>query len=242
MIDAPDATPDADSTTGPTDTDAHDATSARVTEPRPQLQFVRADVFVADLPAHSFTLVYADPPYASCRFEYARRNRSRQWGRSARGDFTRELIARMESLRAETGVCAVSMSSPELRLLHLFPSTVRVMAWVKPYAPQRPQVWPTYAWEPLVVWGALPGRLEQRAVPRTPHDWLSVAPKVPRGSGHETPKPLAFAEWVLSVTLGPRVGPVCELFAGTAPVARLAIERGCEAVAVDVNDYLNAVG
>lgn len=200
------------------------------------MKFVLGDVFTADLPAHSFALVYADPPYAGCRFKYARRNGSRQWGRNARADFLRELIARMDSLRAADGVCALSMASPELRLLHLFPSDVRTMPWVKPYAPHRPHVWPTYAWEPLVVWGKMPGRKEQLES-KTPHDWLEASPKVPRKTNHETPKPEEFAAWVINMTLGPRRGPVLELFAGTCPVARMAEFLGCVATAVDLDDY-----
>jgi hypothetical protein len=198
-------------------------------------------VFAADLPLRAHALVYADPPYAGCRFKYARRNNSRQWGRNARADFMRELVARMESLRAEEGVCAISMATPELRLLHLFPSNHRVFAWTKPLAPHRPHVWPTYAWEPVVAWGKFPGREEQRAS-QTPHDWLQLSPKVPRGSGHETPKPDAFAEWVINLTLGPRSGAVLELFAGTAPVARAAALRGLPATAVDIEDYEPAQG
>lgn len=204
------------------------------------MQILLGDVFTVDLPAHGFSLVYADPPYAGCRMQYARRNSSRQWGRDARADFLRELVARMDGLRSTAGVCALSMSTPELRLLHLFPSKARVAAWVKPYAPMRPGVWPCFAWEPLVLWGCLPNREEQRAA-KTPHDWLELSPKVPRKGGHETPKPDAFARWVLNITLGPRRGPVLELFAGTAPVAREAELMGYEAVAVDVDDYLTGV-
>lgn len=200
------------------------------------IRYVQGDVFTVDLPLRSFDLVYADPPYAGCRFKYARRNGSRQWGRNARADFLRELIARMDSLRAVAGVCALSMASPELRLLHLFPSNTRVMPWVKPYAPHRPHVWPTYAWEPIVVWGKMPGRKEQLES-KTPHDWLQLAPKSPRKSNHETPKPEDFAAWVLNVTLGPRRGPVLELFAGTAILSRVAENLGMEAVAVDIDDY-----
>jgi len=201
--------------------------------------FVQADVFEVDLLARSFALIYADPPYASCRFKYARRNSSRQWGRNARADFLRELIARMERWRAPEGACAVSMASPELRLLHLFPTSARVLAWVKPYAPHRPHVWPTYAWEPVVVWGKLPGREEQRAS-KTPHDWLEMSPAVPKKGGHETPKPGGFGEWIINMTLGPRRGPVLELFAGTGPVSRIAAQRGMAAIAVDIDGYLLA--
>lgn len=200
------------------------------------MRFVQDDVFSAPLTARSFSLVYADPPYAGCRFKYARRNNSRQWGRNARADFMRDLIARMESLRSEDGVCAVSMASPELRLLHLFPSNHRVFPWTKPFAPHRPHVWPTYAWEPVVAWGKFPGRQEQLAS-KPPHDWLNLSPKVPKKGGHETPKPEAFAAWVIELTLGPRSGSVVELFAGTCPVGREAEKRGLEATCVDLDRY-----
>jgi hypothetical protein len=134
-------------------------------------------------------------------------------------------------------MCALSLAMPELRLLTLFPTTARVLAWCKPYAAQRPGVWPTFAWEPLVAWGRFPTREEQRAAPRTPHDWIALSPAVPGAGGHETPKPAAFAEWVLDETLGPRNGPVLELFAGTCPVASAAAARGMDATAVDLDDY-----
>lgn len=191
------------------------------------------DVFTADLPLKYFLLVYADPPYANCRFKYARQNGSRQWGRNARADFLRELIARMESLRSEAGICALSMSSPELRFLSLFPSNARVFAWTKPCARFRPHVYPSYAWEPMVCWGKFCGREEQLAH-KTPHDWLNLSPKVPKKGGHETPKPDAFAEWVINVTLGPRRGPVLELFAGTGPVIRAAEKLGMSGIGIDL--------
>ena len=200
---------------------------------------VLGDVFAVDLPSRSFVLVYADPPYAGCRTQYARRNNSRQWGRNARADFMRDLIARMEGLRAPDGVCAVSMATPELELLPLFPSKRRVFAWTKPSAAPRPGVWPTYSWEPVVAWGRFPGRDEQRAAGRTPLDSLHLSSRVPRTAGHETPKPLAFADWILDLTLGPRTGAVCELFAGTGPLARQSVVRGCTAITVDLHDYIS---
>lgn len=199
------------------------------------MNFLKADVFTAPIEP-GFLLVYADPPYAGCRFRYARRHGNRQWGRNARADFLRELIARMEALRDPDGICAVSIGSPELRLLHLFPSDTHVAAWVKPYAQYRPGVWPCYAWEPVVLWGRKVNREEQRLA-KTPHDWLNVAPAKPKKGGHETPKPMSFADWVLRITLGPRRGRVLELFAGTCPVARAAEGLGMEATAVDLDDY-----
>jgi hypothetical protein len=131
------------------------------------------------------------------------------------------------------------MGSGELKLMHLFPSSVRVFAWVKNTAAPRPGIWPTFAWEPLVVWGKLPGKEEQRAVGKTPNDWAQFSSARSADIQHETPKPVAFAEWVISVTLGPRRGRVCELFAGTAPISRSAVPMGMEAIAVDLTDYLS---
>lgn len=201
------------------------------------MRLIQGDIFTVELPAHGFDLVYADPPYANCRFKYARQNNSRQWGRDARADYLRDLIARMNQLRAPNGICALSIATPELRLMPLFPSKARVAAWTKPYAPMRPGVFPCYAWEPVVYWGRFVNREEQRGA-KTPFDYLHLAPKRPKKGGHETPKPEDFARWVLNITLGPRRGAVCELFAGTAPVARMADEIGCESVAVDFDDYI----
>lgn len=197
-------------------------------------------MFTVDLPKKSFTLVYADPPYANCRFKYARQNNSRQRGRDARADYLRELVARMESLRAPDGICALSAAVPELRLLYLFPSKARVAAWTKPYAPMRPGVWPCYAWEPVIIWGRFVNREEQRTA-ETPRDWWHHAPQRPKKDGHENPKPPAFGDWILNLTLGPRKGPVCELFAGTAPIGRAAGLRGIPSTCVDLVDWTEPV-
>lgn len=218
---------------GPNCTACRDCEVCTCGESETGLRLHLADVFDAQLTPHSYALVYADPPYAGCRARYARGRNSRQWGRNARADFTRELVARMEALRAPDGVCALSMSEPELRLLHLFPTTARVFPWVKPTAPPRPGIWPTFAWEPIVAWGEFP------TIGAAPLNWLSLSARVKDRRGHESPKPDAFAEWVLAVTLGPRTGRVCELYAGTAPVARAAVARDCDADAVDLDDYLS---
>lgn len=207
------------------------------------MRILEGDVFEVDLPRRSFALVYADPPYAGCRAKYARFNNSRQWGLSPRADFMRELIGRMDSWRTPDGVCAVSMGSGELKLLNLFPSSVRVFAWVKDTASPRPGIWPTFAWEPLVVWGKLPGKDEQRQEGSTPKDWTRVAPDgaANRDSGHENPKPYDFAHWVISVTLGPRRGPVLDLFAGSGAVSIVANQFGMDATGVDLKDWMRGV-
>ncbi len=204
------------------------------------MRFIQGDVFAAALPARSFDLVYADPPYANCRFKYARGNNSRQWGRDSRADFMRELIARMQSLRSPEGICALSMGAPEWRLAPLFPSKARLFFWTKPYAPHRPGVWPTYATELVVAWGGFVNREEQKRAKRTPFDWLNLSPAVPKGGGeHENPKPVEFGDWLLDLTLGPRCGKVLELFAGTSPICRAAESRGCEATGVDLTQWFD---
>jgi hypothetical protein len=213
------------------------AKNAETVGSRVIVNYIVGDLFEIDLPKRGFGLIYADPPYANCRFKYARGNTSRQWGRNARADYMRDLISRMEYLRAPDGICAISMSSNELRLLHLFPSKARVFAWTKPYAPFRPGVFPCYAWEPVVAWGRFCNREEQKAAKKTPHDWLQLSPRVPRKGGHETPKPIEFGDWILAVTLGPRRDNVLELFAGTAPIARSAERQGLPATAVDLVDW-----
>jgi len=199
-----------------------------------QIEHLETDVFGLRLD-RQFDLIYADPPYANCRFKYARQNNSRQWGKDKRADFVRELIAVMDWHRSDEGVCAMSMATPELRLMPLFPTTARVFAWCKPHAPMRPGVWPCYAWEPVIAWGKFPDR-EQQKTGKTPMDWVSMAPAVPDGS-HETAKPQAFGDWVCNLTLGPRQGNALELFAGTCPISTAAIARGCKATAVDVERY-----
>lgn len=201
------------------------------------MNFLQGDVFEVDLPRRGFDFIYADPPYAGCRFKYARQNNSRQWGKSARADFLRELIARMDWLRAPEGICGVSMSTGEaLKLGYLFPSNARQVAWVKPFAVFRPHVWPAYAWEPVVLWGKFPGRAEQLQS-KTPPDWFSCSPRVPSKGGHETPKPVEFATWILNQMAGPKRGRFLELFSGTGTVSREAERLGFQATAVDVTDY-----
>jgi hypothetical protein len=213
------------------------------------MRFIQGDVFSVRLPERHYDLVYADPPYANCRFKYARGNKSRQWGKDARADYMRELIARMDSLRNGNGICAVSMASTEWRLAPLFPTTARLHFWVKPYAPHRPGVWPTYATELMVSWGRRVDRPEQKYAAKTPFDYLCMSPAVPRGgSEHENPKPEGFGTWMVDQTLGPRVCiateagyrlKTLELFAGTAIVSRESEVLGCDATAVDLKQWFN---
>lgn len=98
---------------------------------------------------------------------------------------------------------ALSTKSNSLRdLLPLCPKGTRVAAWVKPFAFMRPNVWPNYAWEPIIFFK--PKRPTRRNA-RTPHDWLLLNPhgvsKKERENGNQTKgqKPEAFSEWLFGI-------------------------------------------
>lgn len=109
---------------------------------------------------------------------------------------------------------ALSCSSPSLRLLlPLCPETVRVMAWVKPFAIFKPNVNPAYAWEPVIVHG---GRKRTRSEP-TVRDWVSQNITLRRGLVGAKPEP--FFHWLFSI-FGARPGDVIDdLFPGTGGLA-----------------------
>lgn len=100
---------------------------------------------------------YADPPYPGCAKLYPEK---REVDHAT-------LIAELATYEA----WALSTSSVALRdLLPLCPPTVRVMAWVKPFASFKPGVTVAYAWEPIIVQG---GRKRPRTKP-TVRDWVSA--------------------------------------------------------------------
>ena len=81
---------------------------------------------------------------------------------------------------------ALSLSSPTLhQVLPLCPPSVRVMAWVKPFAVFKPNVNPAYAWEPVIVSGGR-RRTRQQATVR---DWVSANITLKRGLSGAKPDP-----------------------------------------------------
>lgn len=89
---------------------------------------------------------------------------------------------------------ALSLSSPSLQqILSYCPSTVRVMAWVKPFAIFRPNVNPAYTWEPVIVSG---GRRRTRQQP-TVRDFVSANITLKRGLSGA--KPDQFWFWLFQV-------------------------------------------
>lgn len=149
---------------------------------------------------------YADPPYIG----QAKRHYGNQPDYAGEVDY-RALIARL----GEYDGWALSCSSPSLRiLLPLCPDTTRVMAWVKPFASWKPGINPTYAWEPVLVYGGRRlGRFED-----TVRDWVAASITLKRGLVGV--KPDAFCFWLFGV-LGMQANDrFDDLFPGSGAVTR----------------------
>lgn len=113
---------------------------------------------------------------------------------------------------------ALSTASTTLQyVLALCPPDVRVMAWVKPFAAWKKNVYPAYAWEPVIVRG---GR--KLGYPHTVRDWIAANITLKRGLTGA--KPEAFCYWLFAV-LGIEVGDdLHDLYPGTGAVSE-ALQR-----------------
>lgn len=181
------------------------------------IEWIKANVF--ELPENiKGDAVYADPPYsgqAKRRYNLPEINIA-------------NLIALMEHIAPRR---ALSISAPMLyTVLPLLPKA-RVMPWVKPQTSFKPNVWPAYTWEPVLVWGDIKA---DREMP-TPRDHL-VWPAHQRKKGDFcTPKPPEFADWIIRVLLPRPAGKVfIDLFAGSGVISKVAEALGCKVIAVDL--------
>ena len=145
-------------------------------------------------------IAYADPPYMGCGKLYPEK---------AEVDH-QALIAELETYDA----WALSCHSPSLRvLLPMCADSVRVAAWVKPFASFKPNVNPAYAWEP-VIFKPLPRARDIATV----RDWVSA--NITLQKGVVGAKPPIFCFWLFEL-LGARVGDeFYDLFPGTGVVQR----------------------
>jgi hypothetical protein len=121
------------------------------------------------------------------------------------------LIERLETFDA----WALSLSSTSLQeVLPLCPDSVRVGAWVKPFAIFKPGVNPAYAWEPVIF---KLGRERSREQP-TIRDWVRENVTIKRGLAGT--KPDAFCFWLFEM-LNLRSGDeLRDLFEGSGAVTR----------------------
>jgi len=156
---------------------------------------------------------YADPPYLGQgqKLYGAHHPEAHIWDDI---DAHRDLIAQLE--RDYPDGWALSASSPSLAsILPLCPATVRVCAWVKPFAAFKANVGVAYAWEPVIVCG---GRKRERIEP-TVRDWLAESITLRRGLTGA--KPERFCRWILSVLNAQPGDEVVDIFPGTGVMGRV---------------------
>ncbi len=148
-------------------------------------------------------IAYADPPYIG--------QAKRHYG-CEEVDHA-ELIDRL--LTEFPDGWALSLSSPTLReILMMCPESVRVAAWVKPFASFKPGVNPAYAWEPVIFTG---GRKMGRDEPTVP-DWVRA--NITLQKGLSGAKPEAFSLWLFRL-MGMRPDDeLVDLFPGTRAVTQ----------------------
>lgn len=149
-------------------------------------------------------IAYADPPYiGQAKKHYANDPRCAEVDHAA-------LIASL----VEFDGWALSCSSTSLReILPMCPPTVRVMAWVKPFASFKPGVNPAYAWEPVLV---VPARRLGRDID-TVRDWVSANITLKRGLAGV--KPPAFCAWLFAVMGADPADEFADLFPGSGAVS-----------------------
>ena len=164
---------------------------------------------------------YADPPYEGMASRYTREARSH--GAVSSEVSHPALIARL--LAEFPDGWALSCKTNSLRgLLPLCPASVRVLAWVKSFAPAYKGIRPVYTWEPVLLCG---GRARERnllvldALNLSPR--MGVAPR--KTSGVLGAKPPGFCRWVLdALGYNPETDELVDLFPGSGIMGRVAAQ------------------
>jgi hypothetical protein len=160
-------------------------------------------------------LAYADPPYLHSAHRYARHHPNPLPFNSL--PTHRHLI----TLLTEYDAWALSLSSPSLpEILSLIPpphsTRIRIAAWVKPFAPFRPNVPIAYTWEP-VIFSPKPKPPTRTPTDRTTptiRDHLAESPT--RKTTLPGAKPPRFNIWILSLLqYSPQHDTFTDLFPGT---------------------------
>lgn len=153
---------------------------------------------------------YADPPY----FGYAVKFYGDMHPEAAVYDTLDGHRALIERLCDEfSDGWAMSMTSGNLKdILPLCPPTVRICAWVKPFASFKKNVGVAYAWEPIVVYGGRRRSMEQQTV----RDWFAESITLKRG--FTGAKPARVIHWILEVLGATPDDEVVDLFPGSGAV------------------------
>lgn len=182
-------------------------------------RLLRGDFRSVDIP-HA-DAVYADPPYYGNEYLY-----------NCKPVALLDVIAVMESVAP---VRALSMSQGMRKEAEdLVTGRSRLCVWVKPWTPNVSD--PSISWEPVLLWGDLPA--SRRVGAATPRDTLVARAGGDNPSPFPTPKPDAFASWVVDLLgVGVRPGSVLvDIFSGSGAISRAAMLAGWNAVGVDSLD------
>lgn len=157
-------------------------------------------------------LAYADPPYlGKCGSMYDHEHHG--GGCWDEIETHRALIASL----AEYDGWVLSCGSNNLaEMLRYCPPGVRVGAWVKGWCSWKPNVYPAYAWEPVIFRGGRkPGKGEQWLTAR---DWVNV--NVTTGEPVRGAKPQLFCRWVFTLLGAQPDDEMVDLFPGSGAVGR----------------------
>lgn len=160
---------------------------------------------------------FADPPYLGCGRLYPEHAEALTWDDP---ETHRQLIQRLVTDYPDGW--AMSLHSVSLQtILPMCPGSVRVAAWVKPFAAFKRNVRNAYTWEPVILSG---GRVSSKDGAPVTRDHL--AEPITMQKGLTGAKPARFCRWVLDM-LGYAAGDsLDDLFPGTGVMGRVAAGLG----------------
>ena len=146
-------------------------------------------------------VAYADPPYPG----QAKKHYGKEWDPyeaiPEEVDYP-HLVTRL--LHEFPDGWALSMRVTDLQtILPMLSGKFRILAWVKEFAFWKKNVWPVYAWEPVVMVGCrrLPHHSKHLDGADSPRDWFSVSAGADNGKNgipehFVGAKPKAFCHWL----------------------------------------------
>lgn len=150
---------------------------------------------------------YADPPYIGCAKMY--KDHEDYAGEVDHKALVDRLVSEFQD------GWALSCHTPSLQyLLSLCPSSVRVLAWVKPFAVFKPNVGLAYAWEPVIFSGGRKRGREQS----TARDWVSC--NITLKKGLVGVKPRDFCMWLFNAFNIQEGDELVDMFPGSGAVTR----------------------
>lgn len=162
-------------------------------------------------------VAYADPPYLGQSHLYPEHPESHVWDNPSHWERF------IDSLTEDyPDGWALSGTSSGLRtILPMCPESVRVLAWVKPFAAFKKNVNPAYAWEPIIMYGGRP-RGDDMTYMR---DWAAQSIMLKKGLTGAKPPDLMY--WLFDA-MNLRPGDtLVDLFPGTGIVSE-SWRRYCE--------------